>query len=282
MNNLILKQKYHNYYFLGTDNNNYNYYLEDILSNGHYYETNHIKEQFDIDNFWFDDNHFILTKNKDIDWFISLKNYYLSREDKYKIYELCYTIQILANFVSTIYRGYSGITRIEEEKEHLFEIEHSKKQIKEKIQKLWEMVVKIFEKAYKRKEKMTMEKRSNIYYFLGTNDNGDYYLAEPSYNNNAITNYCEISVFEKDMFAEENLLKCNSYFGDDNVISLDDFLLLDNNNLSQKYRMEIWKICQEINLVMSTKEYKSEELKEIVLNKWKLVENIFNNIYFER
>ena len=46
--------------------------------------------------------------------------------------------------------------------------------------------------------------------------------------------------------------------------------------------MEIWKICQEINLVMSTKEYKSEELKEIVLNKWKLVENIFNNIYFER
>lgn len=283
MNNLMIKQKYHNYYFLGTDNNNNNYYLEDISlkSDNHYY-INHIQEYFEIIDSLFDNNHFVLTKNKDIDWLVSLKNYYLSREDRRKIYELCNTIQVLANFVNITYCGYSGFEILEEEKRQLFRITYSKRQIKEKIQKLWGMVVKIFEKAYKRKEKMTMEKRSNIYYFLGTNDNGDYYLAEPSYNNNAITNYCEISVFEKDMFAEENLLKCNSYFGDDNVISLDDFLLLDNNNLSQKYRMEIWKICQEINLVMSTKEYKSEELKEIVLNKWKLVENIFNNIYFER
>lgn len=62
MNNLIIKQKYHNYYFLGTDKNNYNYYLENILLNGHYCETNNIKEHFDIVNFWLDDNHFVLTK----------------------------------------------------------------------------------------------------------------------------------------------------------------------------------------------------------------------------
>lgn len=282
MNNLIIKQKYHNYYFLGTDKNNYNYYLEDILLNGHYCETNHIKEHFDIVNFWLDDNHFVLTKNKDIDWFFSLENQYLSDSDKFKIYELCNTIQVLANFISTISCGYSGITRIEEEKEQLLGTKYPKKQIKEKIQKLWEMVVKIFEKAYERKGKMTMEKRSNIYYFLGTNDNGDYYLAEPSYNNNAITNYCELSVFEKEMFTERDLIECNSYFGDDNVISLEDFLLLDNNNLSPQYRTEIFNICKEINSIMSTKEYKSEELKEIVLDKWKLIENIFNNVYFEK
>ena len=282
MNNLIIKQKYHNYYFLGTDKNNYNYYLEDILLNGHYCETNHIKEHFEIVNFWFDDNHFVLTKNKDIDWFISLKNQYLSKEDKFKIYELCNTIQILVNFIETTHFGYSGITRIEEEKKQLLEINYSQGQIKEKIQKLWGMVVKIFEKSYNRKERMTMEKISNIYYFLGTNDNGDYYLAEPSYNNNAITNYCELSVFEKDMFTEKDLIECNSYFGDDNVISLEDFLSLDNDNLSQKDRTEIFNICKEINSIMSTKECKSEELKEIVLDKWKLVENIFNNVYFEK
>lgn len=127
MNNLIIKQKYHNYYFLGTDKNNDNYYLEDILSNGHYYETNNIKEYFDIVNFFMSDNHFVLTKNKDIDWFISLKNNYLSNEDKFKIYELCNTIQALVDFTRITYSGYSGISRIEEEKKQLLEIEYSKK-----------------------------------------------------------------------------------------------------------------------------------------------------------
>ena len=121
MNNLIIKQKYHNYYFLGTDKNNNNYYLEDISlkSDNHYY-INHIQEYFEI----------VLTKNKDIDWFVSLKNYYLSREDKRKIYELCNTIQVLANFVSTTYCGYSGFESIEEEKRQLFKITYSKRQIK--------------------------------------------------------------------------------------------------------------------------------------------------------
>ena len=283
MNNLIIKQKYHNYYFLGTDKNNNNYYLEDIsLKSDNYYYINHIQEYFEIVDSLFDDNHFVLTKNKDIDWFVSLKNYYLSREDKRKIYELCNTMQVLENFVSTTYCGYSGFESLEEEKRQLFKITYSKRQIKEKIQKLWGMVVKIFEKSYNRKERMTMEKISNIYYFLGTNDNDDYYLAEPSYNNNAITNYCELSVFEKDMFTEKDLIECNFYFGDDNVISLEDFLSLDNDNLSQKDRTEIFNICKEINSIMSTKECKSEELKEIVLDKWKLVENIFNNVYFEK
>lgn len=64
MNNLIIKQKYHNYYFLGTDNNN-NYYLEDISlkSDNHYY-INHIQEYFEIIDSLFDNNHFVLTKNK--------------------------------------------------------------------------------------------------------------------------------------------------------------------------------------------------------------------------
>lgn len=68
MNNLIIKQKYHNYYFLGTDKNNNNYYLEDIsLKSDNYYYINHIQEYFEIVDSLFDDNHFVLTKNKDID-----------------------------------------------------------------------------------------------------------------------------------------------------------------------------------------------------------------------
>lgn len=127
MNNLIVKEKNHSYYFLGTDRNNNDYYLEDISLKSNNYYINHIKEHFDDYDFWIDDKNLVLTKNKNVDWFISLKNYYLSKEDKRKIYELCNTMQVLVNFANTTSCGYSGFESIEEEKKQLLEIEYSKK-----------------------------------------------------------------------------------------------------------------------------------------------------------
>lgn len=64
------------------------------------------------------------------------------------------------------------------------------------------------------------------YYFLGTDGDVDYYLAEPKSNKTTITNYCELNVFEHDKIDDDGAIASIYHFGDNDIVSLEDFLFL--------------------------------------------------------
>lgn len=115
------------------------------------------------------------------------------------------------------------------------------------------------------------------YYFLGTDGDVDYYLAEPKSNKTTITNYCELNVVEHDKFYdndEDKLIASMYHFGDDSIMSLEDFLSLKNDNLSKEDRITIFNVCKEINLLMLDDKADANIIKN-VFDKWKIVEEIF-------
>lgn len=118
---------------------------------------------------------------------------------------------------------------------------------------------------------------TTTYYFLGTDENVDYYLAEPKNNKTTITNYCELNVVEHDKFYdndEDKLIASMYHFGDDSIMSLEDFLSLKNDNLSKEDRITIFNVCKEINLLMLDDKADANIIKN-VFDKWKIVEEIF-------
>lgn len=115
------------------------------------------------------------------------------------------------------------------------------------------------------------------YYFLGTDGDVDYYLAEPKNNKTTITNYCELNVVEHDKFYdndEDKLIASMYHFGDDSIMSLEDFLSLKNDNLLKEDRITIFNVCKEINLLMLDEKTNVNIIKN-VFDKWKIVEEIF-------
>lgn len=122
-----------------------------------------------------------------------------------------------------------------------------------------------------------MNSYTTTYYFLGTDENVDYYLAEPKNNKTTITNYCELNVVEHDKFYdndEDKLIASMYYFGDDSIMSLEDFLSLKNDNLLKEDRITIFNVCKEINLLMLDEKTNVNIIKN-VFDKWKIVEEIF-------
>ena len=122
-----------------------------------------------------------------------------------------------------------------------------------------------------------MNSYTTTYYFLGTDEKVDYYLAEPKNNKTTITNYCELNVVEHDKFYdndEDKLIASMYHFGDDSIMCLEDFLSLKNDNLSDENRITIFNVCKEINLLMLD-EKTNADIIENVLDKWKIVEEIF-------
>lgn len=120
-----------------------------------------------------------------------------------------------------------------------------------------------------------MNSYTTTYYFLGTDENVDYYLAEPKNNKTTITNYCELNVFEHDKITDDDGAIASMYhFGDDEIMSLEDFLSLKNDNLSDGDKTTIFNVCKEINLLMLD-EKTNNDIVENVLDKWKIVEEIF-------
>lgn len=118
---------------------------------------------------------------------------------------------------------------------------------------------------------------TTTYYFLGTDEKVDYYLAEPKNNKTTITNYCELNVVEHDKFYdndEDKLIASMYHFGDDSIMSLEDFLSLKNDNLSKEDRITIFNVCKEINLLMLDDKADANIIKN-VFDKWKIVEEIF-------
>lgn len=118
---------------------------------------------------------------------------------------------------------------------------------------------------------------TTTYYFLGTDENVDYYLAEPKNNKKTITNYCELNVVEHDKFYdndEDKLIASMYHFGDDSIMSLEDFLSLKNDNLSNEDRITFFYVCKEINLLMLDDKADANIIKN-VFDKWKIVEEIF-------
>lgn len=112
------------------------------------------------------------------------------------------------------------------------------------------------------------------YYFLGTDGDVDYYLAEPKSNKTTITNYCELNVFEHDKIDDDGIIASIYHFGDNDIVSLEDFLFLKNDNLLNEDRITIFNVCKEINLLMLD-EKTNNDIVENVLDKWKIVEEIF-------
>lgn len=122
-----------------------------------------------------------------------------------------------------------------------------------------------------------MNSYATRYYFLGTDEKVDYYLAEPKSNKTTITNYCELNVFEHDKFYdndEDKLIASMHHFGDDSIMSLEDFLSLKNDNLSKEDRITIFNVCKEINLLMLDEKTNVNIIKN-VFDKWKIVDKIF-------
>lgn len=118
---------------------------------------------------------------------------------------------------------------------------------------------------------------ATTYYFLGTNEKVDYYLAEPKSNKTTITNYCELNVVEHDKFYdndEDKLIASMYHFGDNSILRLEDFLSLKNDNLSDEDRITIFSVCKEINLLMKNGKADANIIKN-VSDKWKIVEDIF-------
>lgn len=98
-----------------------------------------------------------------------------------------------------------------------------------------------------------MNSYTTTYYFLGTDEKADYYLADPKNNKTTITNYCELNVVEHDNNGDEDddrLIASMYHFGDDSIMSLEDFLSLKNGNLSKEDRITIFDVCKEINQLM--------------------------------
>ena len=121
---------------------------------------------------------------------------------------------------------------------------------------------------------------TTTYYFLGTDEKVDYYLAEPKNNKTTITNYCELNVVEHDKFYdndEDKLIASMYHFGDDSIMSLENFLSLKNDNLSKEDRITIFNVCKEINLLMLDEKTNVNIIKN-VLDKWKIVEEIFTKL----
>jgi hypothetical protein len=122
-----------------------------------------------------------------------------------------------------------------------------------------------------------MNSYTTTYYFLGTDEKVDYYLAEPKNNKTTITNYCELNVVEHDKFYdndEDKLIASMYHFGDDSIMSLEDFLSLKNDNLSKEDRITIFNVCKEINLLILSNKVDVNIIKN-VFDKWKIVEEIF-------
>ena len=121
---------------------------------------------------------------------------------------------------------------------------------------------------------------TTTYYFLGTDEKVDYYLAEPKNNKTTITNYCELNVVEHDKFYdndEDKLIASMYHFGDDSIMSLEDFLSLKNYNLSKEDRITIFNVCKEINLLMLDEKTNVNIIKNVV-DKWKIVDKIFTKL----
>lgn len=121
---------------------------------------------------------------------------------------------------------------------------------------------------------------TTTYYFLGTDGDVDYYLAEPKSNKTTITNYCELNVVEHDKFYdndEDKLIASMYHFGDDSIMSLEDFLSLKNDNLSKEDRITIFNVCKEINLLMLDEKTNVNIIKN-VFDKWKIVDKIFTKL----
>lgn len=122
-----------------------------------------------------------------------------------------------------------------------------------------------------------MNSYTTTYYFLGTDEKVDYYLAEPKNNKTTITNYCELNVVEHDKFYdndEDKLIASMYHFGDDSIMSLEDFLSLKNDNLSKEDKITIFNVCKEINLLILSNKVDVNIIKN-VFDKWKIVEEIF-------
>ena len=118
-----------------------------------------------------------------------------------------------------------------------------------------------------------MNSYATRYYFLGTDEKVDYYLAEPKSNKTTITNYCELNVVEHDKFYdndEDKLIASMYHFGDDSIMNLEDFLSLKNDNLSKEDRITIFTVCKKM-----LDEKINAGIIENILDEWKIVEGIF-------
>lgn len=115
---------------------------------------------------------------------------------------------------------------------------------------------------------------TTTYYFLGTDDNVDYYLSDPKNNKTTITNYCELNIFEHDKIDDDGAIASIYHFGDDSIMSLEDFLSLKNDNLSDEDRITIFNICKEINQLMLDYKINVNIIKN-VFDKQKIIEEIF-------
>lgn len=115
---------------------------------------------------------------------------------------------------------------------------------------------------------------TTTYYFLGTDGDVDYYLAEPKSNKTTITNYCELNVFEHDKIDDDGAIASIYHFGDNDIVSLEDFLSLKNDNLSKEDRITIFNVCKEINLLILSNKVDVNIIKN-VFDKWKIVKEIF-------
>ena len=119
-----------------------------------------------------------------------------------------------------------------------------------------------------------MNSYTTTYYFLGTDDNVDYYLTEPKNNKTTITNYCELNIFEHDNIGDDGIIASIYHFGDNDIVSLEDFLFLKNDNLSNEDRITIFNVCKKINLLMKDDKANTNIIKN-VFNKWRIIEEIF-------
>lgn len=151
--NLITEHHGKTLYFLGKDEDNIFYYLESISFDcGWYYGLNYIEgfKNNKIDDWNHNIHTHFMTGENDYDWLFSLKNEHLSENDKWKLCELCNTMKKFREFADMNYLGGSHITTIEKEQK-LVKNEELYKYANETIEKLWKLVVEIFETSYKGK-----------------------------------------------------------------------------------------------------------------------------------
>ena len=151
--NLITEYCGKTLYFLGKDEDNIYYYLESISFDcGWYYGLNYIEgfTNNKINNSHHHIHTHFMTNENDYDWLFSLKNEHLSEKDKWNLCELCNTMKKFREFADMNYLGGSHITTIEKEQK-LVKNEELYKYANETIEKLWKLVVEIFENSYKEK-----------------------------------------------------------------------------------------------------------------------------------
>ena len=152
--NLITEYNGKTLYFLGKDDDDVYYYLESISFDcGWYYGLNYIEGFTNNkinDRYHYIHTHF-MADEYDYNWLFSLKNEHLSEKDKWKVCELCKTMKKFREFADMNYLGGSHITEIAEEQE-LVKNKELYKYANETIEKLWKMVVEIFENSYKEKQ----------------------------------------------------------------------------------------------------------------------------------